>query len=151
MKKAALLVGFLVVSLAQAAPNFSGEWKLNVAKSDYGPLPAPEMLVRTIKHADPSLQIDTHQKGAQGETTTHLTYTTDGKPVVNKLPTGEAKGSAKWDGSHLVIESSREVQGAEIKQKETWTLSDDGKVLTIVNHLTAPQGEFDVKLVLDKQ
>jgi hypothetical protein len=144
---------FLAASHAQAAANFSGEWKMNAAKSDFGPMAAqaPEVLTRSIKHNDPVLEISTHQKGAQGETTTQLKYTTDGKECVNKLPQGDAKGTAKWQGNNLIVESVREAQGIEIKAKETWTLSDGGKVLTILNHVIIPQGEFDVKYAFDKQ
>jgi hypothetical protein len=142
---------FLAASEAQAATNFSGEWKMNPGKSDFGPVPAPELLTRTIKHDDPLLEISTHQKGAQGESTTQLKYTTDGKECINKLPTGDAKGTAKWQGDNLVVESVREVQGNQIKAKETWTLSGGGKVLTILNHFSVPQGEFDLKYVFEKQ
>jgi hypothetical protein len=135
---------------SQAAPNFSGEWKLNLSKSDYGPVPPPEFMTRTIKHADPSIEYSTHQKGAQGEATTQIKYTTDGKPAENANP--PSKGSAKWDGDKLVVDSVRELQGAgEIKFHEVWSLSADGKTITINNHLTAPQGEFDLTLVFDKQ
>lgn len=144
---------FLAASHAQAATNFSGEWKMNAAKSDFGPMAAqaPEVLTRTIKHNDPALEIATHQKGAAGKVNTQLKYTTDGKECVNKLPQGDAKGTAKWQGDNLILEYVREAQGMEIKAKETWTLSDGGKVLTIVNHITVPQGEFDIKYVFDKQ
>jgi hypothetical protein len=147
-----LAVALLAVwGQAQAAPNLSGEWKLNTSKSDFGPAPAPEMMMRTIKHSEPSLEITTHQKGAQGEITTELKYTTDGKECVNKLPNGEARGRAKWDADTLVVESVRDFQGTELKSKETWELSEAGKILTINNHITLPQGEFDLKLVFDKQ
>ena len=143
---------FLVASHAQAATNYSGEWKMDAAKSDFGPQPAPEMLVRTIKHNDPVIEISTHQKGAAGETTSQLKYTTDGKESTNKLPNGEAKGTAKWEGNNLVIDSTREFQGMNLILRETWVLSGGGKVLTITNHISiAGQGEFDQKLVLDKQ
>jgi hypothetical protein len=144
---------FLAASDAQAAANFSGEWKMNAAKSDFGPMgaQAPEVLTRSIKHNDPALEISTHQKGSAGEVNTQLKYTTDGKECVNKLPQGDAKGTAKWQGDNLIVAYVREAQGMEIKAKETWTLSDGGKVLTIVNHITVPQGEFDIKYVFDKQ
>jgi hypothetical protein len=145
---AAFALTFLAAH-AQAATNFSGEWKLNLAKSDYGPAPQPEFMTRTIKHDDPVLQMSTHQKGAQGEATTELKYTTDGKPVENAKP--PSKGSAKWDGDKLVIDSVRDFQGADLKFHEVWSLSADGKVLTINNHATVPQGEFDLILVFDKQ
>ncbi len=50
-----------------------------------------------------------------------------------------------------MIESSREFQGATLKQKEIWTLSADGKMLTVDSHVSIPNGEFDVKQVFDKQ
>ena len=137
---------------AAAPPNFSGEWKMNVAKSDFGPMPAPEVLTRSIKHDDPALQITTYQKGSRGEVTTELKYTTDGKPAVNKLQGSDAKGTARWDGDKLVIESWRDIPGVEIHGKAIWSLSDGGKVLTIHNHVSIPQqGEYDTTLVLDKQ
>ena len=70
---------------AQSVPNLSGEWKVNIALSDYGTIPAPRMLTRTIAHDDPSLHISTHHNGAQGETTPELIYTTDGRGCVNKI------------------------------------------------------------------
>jgi hypothetical protein len=150
-----LLTSLLVVTAwgaAQAAPNLTGEWKLNKAKSNYGPVPAPDSMTRTVIHSDPLLHISTHQKGAQGEATTELTYSTNGKPAVNQLQGGTATGTAKWQGDTLVIESSREMQGIKVQSKEVWALSADGKVLTIGNHVSIPQqGEYDVKLVFDKQ
>jgi hypothetical protein len=132
---------------SQAATNFSGEWKLNTAKSDYGPIPAPELMTRSIKHDDPVIQVSTHQKGAQGETTTDLKYTTDGKPAENK----GSKGTAKWNGDKLVVDSVRDFQGAEIKLHDVWTLSGDGKMLTVNSHASVPQGEFDITWVFDRQ
>jgi hypothetical protein len=153
MKKCFTVVAAFALTLlaaqSQAAPNFSGEWKLNLSKSDYGPIQqfAPEFMLRSIKYADPSLEISTHQKGAQGEVTTDLKYSTDGKPAENK----GSKGSAKWDGDKLVVDSVRDMQGAELTSHDVWSLSADGKTLTVNSHLTAPQGEFDILFVFDKQ
>ncbi len=139
-------------AIAAAAPNFSGEWKMNAAKSDFGGMPAPESVTRSIKHADPSLEIKTYQKGAAGEVTSELKYSTDGKPATNTVRGMEAKGTARWEGDTLVIESWLTVQSMEIKSKEVWSLSDGGKTLTIRNHVSIPQqGEYDTRLVLEKQ
>jgi hypothetical protein len=138
-------------SLAQAPPNLSGEWKLNIALSDYGAVPLPQIMTRRIQHDDPSLHISTYQKRAQGETTTELAYTTDGRECVNQIQGSEARGTAKWQGDRLVIESVRNLQGSEIKSVETWTLSNGGRVLTIANHLALQQQEYNIKLVFDKQ
>jgi len=133
---------------AQAAGrDLSGVWKLNAAKSDYGKFPAPLSVTRKITHNDPKMVLSTTQRGPQGDVTSNLTYTTDGKESVN----GDSKGWAQWIGDKLMIESSREFQGATLKQKEIWTLSADGKTLTVDSHVSIPNGEFDVKQVFDKQ
>ena len=90
--------------------------------------------------------MSTYQKGAQGEVTTQLSYSTDGKPSKNDT----SIGIAKWDGDTLVIESARDSQGAKLMQREVWLLSPDGKTLTIQSHIKLPNGEFDVKQVFEK-
>src|SRR5581483_12410499 len=101
MLKTIILAAALAVA-SQAAPNFTGNWKMNVAKSDFGPVPAPEELTRVIKHADPNLEIKTHQKGAQGDVSTELKYTTDGKPCINKVNGSDSAGTAKFEGDSLI-------------------------------------------------
>jgi hypothetical protein len=144
----ALLVGVVTQAASQ---NLSGEWKLNFAKSNYGKFPGPSSMTRKIAHNDPKLILTTTQKGPQGEVTSKLVYTTDGKESVNQVAGGEAKGVAQWIGDKLMIESSREFQGVTLKQKDIWTVSDDGKTLTIDSHVSIPNGEFDIKQVFDKQ
>jgi hypothetical protein len=158
MIKSAVMAGvfiatfFLMGGTARAAtPSFGGEWKFNAAKSNFGSFPAPQSMTRKITQAGARLSMTTVQKGAQGEVTTELVYTTDGKEVSNKTKGGESKGSAQWIGDKLMIESSREVQGATLTQKDIWTLSPDGRVLTVDSHVTLPNGEFDIKQVFDKQ
>jgi hypothetical protein len=136
---------------AMAASNFSGEWKLNLSKSDYGPVPAPEFMNRSIAQTDSVINIKTHQKGAQGEAKTETKYTLDGKENTNVINGSPSKGTAKWDGDKLIIESTRENQGMELKFRETWSLSGGGKVLTINNKVSAQGQEFDLVIVLEKQ
>jgi len=142
----------LLASSAFAASNLTGDWKLNLAKSQYGLLPAPLEVTRKIKHEGISLSMSTFQKSAQRENTSELKYTTDGKVCINKMTNGDSKGTAHWEGNTLIIESSQQNGPAEIKSREAWTLSPDGKTLTILTHLTIPQqGEIDVKQVFEKQ
>jgi len=129
-----------------AAPDFSGSWMLNVGKSQYGQFPAPEVMLRTVKMEGAQLTMSTYQKGAQGEVTSELKYTTDGKPSVN----GTSTGTAAWYGDTLVIESARESQGARLTQRDSWSLSGDGKTLTVTTKVKLPNGEFDVKQVFEK-
>jgi hypothetical protein len=133
-----------------AKPNFTGEWKMNASKSDFGQLPAPEKMVRTIQHDEPNLHIKTNQVGSQGEITTELKYTTDGKEATNTTRGGQVKGTAKWDGDVLVIESTRTIQSVEINQVDRWSIAPDGKSMMVESHLKTPQGELQLKIAFDK-
>ena len=145
----AILLG--AINQISAKPNFSGEWKMNPAASNFAPLPAPDKLVRKISHHDVHLKITTTQVGQQKEIVTDLSYTTDGKECRNVIRGQQFTGTARWEGDTLVINSKREVQGMDISQTESWTLSQDGQTLTISNHVKTPQAAFDITIVLEKQ
>ena len=134
-----------------AQPNFSGEWKMNPARSNFGPLPQPDRMVRKITQHSSNLKIRTTQFGQQREIVTDLAYTTDGAQCKNVIRGQEFIGNARWDGETLLIESKRTVQGMDIVQRENWNLSTDGQTLTIGNHVETPQGAFDITIVLEKQ
>ena len=145
------VTAFATSMLAQTKPNFSGTWKLNVAKSDFGPLPAPDSRVDVIVHNDPTIKDDVNQTGGQGDFTGTINYTTDGKEATNKMGPLEVKSTLGWEGSHLVVNSKLMLNDAEITIKGVWTLSDDGKTLTQDAHINSPMGELDTKTVFDKQ
>jgi hypothetical protein len=138
-----------------ARPNFTGKWVLDAAKSDFGPMPPPDSLIHTIDHKEPSIKIVTAQKSVQGELTNERTVTTDGKPNVNKVrmggPEQDVTSTTKWVGKALNTVMKAEVQGMALVFNDTWTLSDDGKVLTIGRAITSDQGEFAVTTVFNKQ
>ncbi len=149
-----LMVVALMLALAAVAaakPNFSGKWSMNAAKSDYGPIPAPEKFTRDIEHADPSLLIKSHQVGQQGEIQSEFKYTTDGKESVNQSRGGEIRGTARWDGDVLVIESKRNIQGMDISQTDKWRMAGDGKSMKIESSLRTPQGDLEISVFFDKQ
>jgi hypothetical protein len=149
---AALFVtAFATSMLAQSKPNFSGTWKLNIAKCDFGPLPAPDSRTDVIVHDDPIIKDDVTQTGGQGDFSGTINYTTDGKEATNKMGPREIKSTLGWEGSHLVVNSKLMLNDAEITIKSVWTLSDDGKTLTQDAHINSPMGELDTKQVFDKQ
>lgn len=144
-------------ALAQnTTPNFTGKWNLDVAKSDFGPMPPPESVVHLIEHREPNIKIVTTQKSAQGETTNERVLTTDGKENMNKMrmgPDGEQQvtSTSKWNGKALATSFKISAQGAEFDINDSWTLSEDGKVLTVVRAIRAAQGEFAATTVFNKQ
>ena len=46
-----------VAAVAADKPDFSGKWKLNTEKSDFGPMPKPEKADYVIAHKDPELNV----------------------------------------------------------------------------------------------
>lgn len=147
---AILLFSLLSSGFLHAKPNFTGEWKMNAAKSDFGPMPAPQTFHRNVQHDDPKMSIKTEQKGERGEIKSDLSYTTDGKPFTNKGSFGEVTGTAKWDGDVLVVETKRTVQDIEIKQTDRWTLDDGGKSMKISTVINTPHGDFQVTVSFEK-
>ena len=151
-----ILVLAAVSALAQdAKPNFSGTWNMDLSKSDFGPVPAPDSLVAVIEHKEPSVKITTTQKGQQGEIVNERILTTDGKENTNKMRMmggeQEIKSTSKWNGKKLTTAFKLDVQGAPVEFNDAWELSDDGKVMTIVRDIKTPQGDFTTKTVFSKQ
>ena len=152
-----LFAGFLAVTLtlaaassgAQQKPNFSGNWKMNQVKSDFGAAPAPDTFTRKIVHAEPSISIDEEQATPIGLQQTSRKMTTDGNESTFTAGGAEIKATAKWDGTTLVVTST--VSVASISYNDRMTLSDDGKVLTSLVRVDTPQGAVDVKVVFEKQ
>jgi hypothetical protein len=138
-----------------ATPNFSGKWNLDLAKSDFGPMPPPESVFHVIEHKEPSVKIVTTQKTAQGEVTNERQLTTDGKESVNKMRMGggeqEVKSTSTWSGKALTTAFKIDMQGNAFDVTDSWKLSDDGKVLTIVRDIKSAQGDFTVTTVFNKQ
>ena len=155
MKKITTFV-LLVAALASFAvaadkPNFSGDWKIDNDKSNFGPMPPPNSLTRKITHADPAVTMDEAASGAQGDQKRTVKYDTSGKETSNEMMGTATKSTAVWDGAKLVITTKADFGGTEIKLVDTWSLSADGKVWTDVLHIVSPQGEFDITYVLTKQ
>jgi len=139
--------------LAADTPNFSGIWKMDPARSDFGPQTPPESAEYVVRHVGATISFN---------------YTQDGKTMrVDLIPDNEERISSTtaetavwtksyWSGSVLVIES-RERQrfgtqaGTGIGWTSRWSLSPDGKELLIEKKLHTSDGEFTQKVVFVKQ
>ncbi len=85
----------------------------------------------TVKQDATSLSIER----TQGENKVVTTYKLDGSETVNKQTMAaavrvEIKTTAKWDGSKLVLSTSRPGQdGAPMVQSQTWSLEGGNLVV----------------------
>jgi hypothetical protein len=129
--------------------NFSGEWKLNESKSELGQFArfAPRT-IKTDQKAD-AISISRTAPSFNGDdATTNETLSYDGKETETTVfGNSKRKSTAKWsdDGKTFTINYTLLLdfngQTNEIKGTETWTLSDDGKALTVQTKSTSSQGE----------
>ncbi len=138
MKKIALLVVVLAVAIAglavaQGKPDFSGKW---APKVDPNAAPPAGGGGRgggggpmTVKQTAATLT----QERTMGETTMSTVYKLDGTESINTTQRGESKSVAKFDGAKLVIKTVSEGQNGPQETTATWSLSADGKELTILN------------------
>jgi hypothetical protein len=148
----ALSLCFALAALAADKPDFTGNWKLNVSKSDLGQMPAPDKWEMKVEHKEPALKSVTTSVGQMGERVMEANYKTDGTETTNKgFGNSETKSTAKWDGSILAIATQAEFQGNKMEINSRWSLAADGKTLTVEQTMKSERGEFTTKRVLDKQ
>ena len=170
----AVMALFGLPVLAIAAQNFSGSWVRDNAKSDQAPNStywltrepnsggaggggrggggrgAPAPVVMTVQQDANSLTVTSPQGAVQK-------YTLDGKPFSKAMDTGMAKAviSANVQGETVVLTTTQPWGGmpgnASLEIKEVWSLSPDGKVLTVTTTRNTPAVQNSYKTVYNKK
>jgi hypothetical protein len=118
---------------AQGKPDFSGTWKMDPSRSESAVQSEPIGPVTLVIAQTPSeVRIETTR--TQGSSV--VTYKLDGSEV--KIPGGTAK--THWDGTMLVVEAVRDVQGQTVTTKETRRLNPDGNEMLVETMLVVQHG-----------
>ena len=167
---------FSLPTLSIAAPNFSGSWVRDNAKSE----PAPNAQYWLTREPNsggaggggrggggggrggPAPVVITVQQDANNLTVTSPSgavqkYRLDGKPFSKPTDTGVAKAvvSASTQGDTVVIMTTQPWGGmpgnASLEIKEVWSLSADGKVLTVTTNRNTPALQSSFKTVYNKK
>lgn len=139
-------------ALPAAKPDFSGEWKINLGRSEYASQPAPKNLIEKIEHKGGNLRLEALEVSPlDQEVKYELKYVTDGKETSNTMLGSALSSTASWNENQLVVHSWSNVSGWKVDIKDRWRLAEDATTLIIERHLTAPSGTFDQTLVFDKQ
>jgi len=165
MKKKLLMLGMTFLpAVAMAAPDFNGTWALNKANSD----PAPNAMYWLTRsgptmgggRGNAEVLITVHQDATGMQVADSQTakreYTLDGKPHTRATDTGIEKAvvTAGLQGDTLVVETTQPYGGmpgnATLKVKEVWSLSPDGKTLTITTMRDVPAKKQAYKQVYNK-
>ncbi len=148
------LLGVLTPSPAvqkAAKPDFSGTWKLNLAKSKLE-IPPPDSSTFQIAHKEPAFHL---QRTHVFQGTPHnlaLELTTDGREVIHRVASGrEVHIRLLWQGDRLVFDSFWFEAGAKTTNVVTYSLSGDAKVFTADQRVSGPKDRRHNLWVFDRQ
>jgi hypothetical protein len=139
---------------ARSADRFAGQWVLDTARSTKGP-GVPPALTLHVRLDGPRLVVRRVAETPAGPVDVSLTYATDGSASVNRFQQGGAELQATtttgWDGATLTFDTQIQTPAQPVQQKDRWTVSPDGRDLTVARALSAGGQEFTMTLVLRKQ
>jgi len=152
-----VLIFTMITGSVFAGADFAGDWKLNESKSTLGQFnrAAKTMKIQGNVESIAIQRVSTNRAGEAVTTDEKLTFD-DKETESTVFGNSKKKSKAKWsdDGKKLTVKSvivfDRNGEKMEIKTTEVWTLSDDGKTLTIESTSESPQGSNTTKMVYDK-
>jgi hypothetical protein len=115
-----------------AKPDFSGSWAISgpSENSQRGGTDTPFM---RVEHLEPQLKVTFSAAPKSGQQDV-WSLTTDGVESTNRIDGKETKSRTFWQGDSLVTEWVTEGNGKPVHHRQTWTLSKDGKRLTLAMH-----------------
>lgn len=142
----ACLAALNLVSAAEH-PSFTGTWKMDAAKSDFGSLPAVGSIVDRIGQQEPELVINRARDGQN----LIIAIPLDGDSKQNDILGLDMKTQGHWDGNTLAVDFTGRRMGREVSYHERWTMAPDGNSFKVARHLVSPRGETDQTLIFVKQ
>ena len=156
---------FAIVSLSLlsgsllAQSNFSGSWALNDSKSTLGDGPGMSTTSMTVNQQEGLISIDLVRPSFDGGTMNlSEKYTLDGKESVNKgMMESTVKTITTWSENKKELTFAKTIlfemngEAMEFKITEVWSISDDGKTLTVKSAMTSQMGDTNLVLVYDKK
>ena len=135
---------------ARPKPDFTGTWKLNLAKSKLEITP-PESSVFYIDHQEPRFRLKrTHVFNGKPNTRA-IELTVGGPEVVQKDGTADFHARLRRDGEVLVFDSYWIDGSSKATNIVRYTLSKNRAVFTADERLTAPDVQHHNIWVFDRQ
>ena len=172
-----LSLSLLAVSASAQTPSFAGTWTLDVAKSRISDREKAVIAFQTITavQTGSDISVTTTTKrvpppdapkavdgapgggaaAAMGPFSNTFAFTFDGKETVASAPgpigkSMPVKTSSKWEGSKLILTTTRTRNEITVVTKDTWELMADGKTLIIRRDNTGPEGTTTTARVYTK-
>ena len=98
-----------------------------------------------IEHREPSVlqqMCVTYGNGRKERLT--FEYKTTGEETSHSIGGGIGKSRAHWEGTEFVIESSMKIPDREFHFRDHWSLSSDGRTLTMAHRNDDLDGQVSV-------
>ena len=164
---ALLLLGIGVVA-AQAEPQFTGSWVLDRSQSQFPQREGRSQMppdAQAQPHQPPQVTLVVAQQGntlkvtrtfAMGTRQHSMTDTivADGSDQTHQGYRGNVVTRSAFEGDRLVVTQTRTRktdQGDQtMSRQSTWTLSPDGRILTIDTTMHSPRGDRAMKTVYQR-
>jgi len=157
------LFAFVSLSLLSgslfAQPNFSGSWALNESKSTLGDGPRMSVSSMTVNQEEGLMSIDLVRPSFEGgDVSSSEKYTLDGKESVNQgMMDSSVKTITTWSEDKKELTFAKTIlfemngESMEFKITDVWSISDDGKTLTVKSAMSSQMGDTNLVLVYDKK
>ena len=146
-------IALVLLSLLADKPNFSGTWVMDTSRSFSNPAGLEQTM--TVTQDGDKITLDAKLKTQQGERTVNEQYTVNGQESPFSPPPGadgktvSGKRTASWlpDNRGMIVV---EVVGEQTTTRK-WSLSADGRTLTVDYFFDTPRGTFEAKRIFAKR
>jgi len=148
-----VLLVLIAACLAADTPNFSGIWKMDLEKSEFGPQTPPQSAEYVVRHVGATISFNYTQDGK----TTRVDLTPDNQERITSTTEETAVWTkAYWSGDVLVIESrERKRYGTQanvgVSWTSRWSLSPDRQQLLIERKIHTVDGDIAQKVLCERQ
>lgn len=111
--------------------DFTGTWRADLTASRLLGSTPKDILV-AIAHSEPDLRVDMTIVTANDESTQiAFAARSTNQPIANTVLGGEWVSHSRWVGDELLIESQVTQSGRHMHFRDYWSLSNDGRRLTM--------------------
>jgi hypothetical protein len=136
---------------ATGPPDFSGIWALNAYRSELAGERPPQSKVQIVEHKGAELVVTIDEINERGTVHGVARYTTGGEDVVNDVLGNPMTSSISWEGAVMIMRTWGKFGNADLVLVDRWSMSPDGRTLTIAREFRGHGRVVNQALVFDRK
>ena len=110
----------------------TGTWVLDVAQSEFGPMPRPSAMTRRLQVTRDAVDMTIAQTTPQGEMTGTFRCPIGGATCRNAQGPAQTTATARWErGSLIVVTTLSRLIGPDITTVDRYLIAEDARTLTM--------------------